>query len=132
MQDLSDWSVLIVDDEPDNIGVIELVLNYHKAVVRTAESGLECLRLMAEEMPTLLLLDIQMPHMSGLELLERIRQQEAWRHIPVVAVTAHAMMGDLERFTSAGFDGYIPKPINAISLIDELKPIVAAKGKINE
>jgi CheY-like chemotaxis protein len=130
MHDLSDWHVLIVDDEPDNIGVIELVLSYHNAIVRTAESGMECLQLMAEESPTLLLVDIQMPQMSGLELLEKIRKHETWRHIPVIAVTAHAMMGDSERFASAGFDGYIPKPISAMSLVNDLRPIVAAKVKV--
>ena len=130
MQDLSDWRVLIVDDEPDNIGVIELVLSFHNANVRTAESGMECLRLMTEEAPTLLLVDIQMPQMSGLELLEKIREHENWRHIPVVAVTAHAMMGDSDRFVSAGFDGYIPKPISAMTLVNELQPIVAAKVKV--
>src|SRR5436190_18492089 len=112
MHDLSGWNVLIVDDEQDNIGVIELVLNYHNADVRTAESGAECLELMEKELPTLLLADIQMPQMSGLELLAIIRAREAWKHIPVIAVTAHAMMGDLERFTAAGFNGYIPKPIS--------------------
>jgi CheY-like chemotaxis protein len=130
MHDLSDWNVLIVDDEPDNIGVIELVLNYNKAVVRTAQSGAECLQLMAENAPDLLLADIQMPQMSGIELLAKVRENDAWRHIPVVAVTAHAMIGDSERFTSAGFDGYIPKPINAMTLVDELRPIIAAKAKV--
>jgi CheY-like chemotaxis protein len=129
MHDLSDWNVLVVDDEPDNIGVIELVLNFHNAVVRTAESGMECLELMAKETPTILLVDIQMPQMSGLELLEKIRERTTWRHIPVIAVTAHAMMGDLERFTAAGFDGYIPKPITAMSLVDELQAIIMSKVK---
>ena len=129
MYDLSNWNVLIVDDEPDNIGVVELVLNFHKAVVRTAESGMECLELMAKEPATLLLVDIQMPQMSGIELLAKVREHVAWRHIPVIAVTAHAMMGDSERFTAAGFDGYIPKPIAAMSLIDELQAIIASKVK---
>jgi CheY-like chemotaxis protein len=130
MHDLSDWNVLIVDDEPDNIGVIELVLNYNKAVVRTAQSGMECLELMAQQPPSLLLADIQMPQMSGIELLAKVRENDAWRNIPVVAVTAHAMIGDSERFTSAGFDGYIPKPINAMTLVDELRPIIAMKAKV--
>jgi CheY-like chemotaxis protein len=129
MHDLSDWNVLVVDDEPDNVGVIELVLSYHRAVVRTAQSGSECLQLMTEESPNLLLVDIQMPQMSGIELLAKIQEHENWRHIPVVAVTAHAMMGDSERFSSAGFDGYIPKPISAMSIVDELLPIVATKVK---
>jgi len=130
MHDLSEWNVLVVDDELDNIGVIELVLDYHNASVRTAESGAECLKLMEKEIPTLLLVDIQMPQMSGMELLTIIRKREAWRHIPVIAVTAHAMMGDLERFTAAGFDGYIPKPISAMSLVDELYAIITDKAKL--
>ncbi|MBA3868865.1 MAG: response regulator [Anaerolineae bacterium] len=129
MHDLSDWNVLVIDDEPDNVGVIELVLSFHSAIVRTASSGMECLKMLGEEIPTLLLVDIQMPHMSGLELLAKIREHENWHHIPIVAVTAHAMMGDSERFALAGFDGYIPKPINAMSLVDELLPIVTTKVK---
>jgi len=129
MHDLSGWNVLVVDDEPDNVGVIELVLSYHNASVRTAASGMECLKLMAQESPNLLLVDIQMPQMSGLELLAKIREHENWRQIPIVAVTAHAMLGDSERFASAGFDGYIPKPISTMNLVNELQPIVAAKVK---
>ncbi len=129
MHELSDWRVLVVDDEPDNLGVIELVLRFYKAGVRTAASGAECLRLMEAEVPTLLLVDIQMPEMSGLELLEKIRENANWRDIPVVAVTAHAMQGDSDRFTKAGFDGYIPKPISPMTFVNELKPIVDAKVK---
>lgn len=127
MTNLSDWNVLIVDDEPDNVGVIELVLGFHNARVRTAESGPKCLQLMEQVVPTLLLVDIQMPGMSGIELMEKVREREAWRHIPVVVVTAHAMRGDNERFLAAGFDGYIPKPISAMTLVDELQAILVAK-----
>ncbi len=128
-QDLSHWHVLVVDDEPDNLGVMELVLKFHKAAVRTAASGLECLQLMTEEAPTLLLVDIQMPEMSGLELLEKIRENVDWQHIPVIAVTAHAMIGDSDRFTSAGFDGYIAKPITAITFVSEVQSMIGTKIK---
>lgn len=125
--DLSDWKVLVVDDEPDNVGVIELVLDFHNASVRTADSGQKCLQMMEEEPPTLLLVDIQMPGMSGMELMEKIRESAQWRHIPVVVVTAHAMRGDNERFLAAGFDGYIPKPISAMTFVDELQAILTAR-----
>ena len=128
-QDLSHWHVLVVDDEPDNLGVMELVLKFHKAAVRTAASGLECFQLMTEEAPTLLLVDIQMPEMSGLELLEKIRENVDWQHIPVIAVTAHAMIGDSDRFTSAGFDGYIAKPITAITFVSEVQSMIGTKIK---
>lgn len=129
MHDLSDWKVLVVDDEPDNVGVIELVMNFYEANVRTADNALKCLELLEQEIPTLLLVDIQMPGMSGFELLEKIREREMWKNIPTIAVTAHAMSGDHERIIAAGFDGYIPKPFSAMSFVDEIQAILAARSR---
>ena len=129
MPDLSDWNVLIVDDEPDNVGVLELVFRFHQAAVRTAESGQRCLELLELEKPSLLLVDIQMPVMSGYDLLKRIREQERWCDLPIIAVSAHAMSGDSERAISAGFDGYITKPISAITLVDQIKAIIVDRHK---
>lgn len=127
-QDLSHWDVLIVDDEPDNIGVIEIVFNFHGVRFRAASSGQECLELMAESIPTLILADIQMPMMSGYELLAHIRANENWQSIPVIAVTAHAMSGDQSQALDAGFDGYIPKPVEAMRLVDQIQTILNEKG----
>lgn len=120
MQDISQWKVLVVDDEPDNLGVIQLVLEFQDATVWTASSAIECLDILEREQPTLILVDIQMPDISGLELLRRIRERMHWRDIPVIAVTAYSMQGDRERILSEGFDGYMSKPINAMTLVDEL------------
>jgi CheY-like chemotaxis protein len=127
MNDLSDWKVLIVDDEPDNLGVLELIMEFHQIYARTADSGSKCLQRMEEETPTLVLLDVQMPGMSGTELMETIRARSEWSHIPIIAVTAHAMRGDDVRMLAAGFDGYIAKPISALTLVDELKAILATR-----
>jgi two-component system, cell cycle response regulator DivK len=124
MSDPSNWRVLIVDDDPDNVGVLELVLGFHNAATRIAASGVECLDMLREETPTLLLVDIQMPGMTGYELLEHIRANAAWSDLPVVAVTAHAMRGDADRIMRAGFDGYISKPVDVASLIDDLNSIL--------
>ncbi len=124
MTDLSTWDIIIVDDEPDNIGVVQLVMQYSGAQVRVADNGFACLALMEQAVPTVLLIDIQMPGMTGYELLRRIREHPVWRHVPAVAVTAHAMVGDEERILSFGFDGYIPKPIEAMKLAGQLKQIV--------
>ena len=129
MHDLSHWDVIVVDDEPDNLGVVELVLDFNNAVVRTASSGMMCIKLMEQQTPTLLLVDIQMPEMSGVDLLHIIRERPRWHDIPTIAVTAHAMMGDYERYIGAGFDGYIAKPINAMTLVEELLTILATKEK---
>jgi CheY-like chemotaxis protein len=127
MSELSDWRVLIVDDEPDNLGVLELIMDFHKINVKTAGSGPACLQMMEQEAPTLLLVDVQMPGMSGTELMDKIRERDEWNHIPIVAVTAHAMRGDDERMLASGFDGYIAKPINAMTFISELQSILEAK-----
>lgn len=124
MQNASNWNAIIVDDEPHNIGVVELVLDFHGAKSRIASSGVECLQLLEEETPNLLLIDIQMPGMDGIELLTLIRKNELWRHVPAVAVTARVMPGDQQHILDAGFDGYIPKPLNAMSFVDEVKAIL--------
>jgi len=129
MNDPSEWLVFIVDDEPSNVGVLELVLDFHNATTRLATSGRECLELMNEELPSFLLVDIQMPEMTGYELLEKLRENEHWRDIPVIAVTAHAMSGDQTRIIQAGFNGYIPKPVNVTSLIDDLRNILGSGGE---
>ncbi len=130
VNDPSQWDVLIVDDEPDNVGVLELVLEFHNAHTRVASSGEECLQHMREQAPTFVLVDIQMPGMTGYELLKLIRANAAWRDIPVIAVTAHAMSGDEERIIRAGFDGYLAKPIDVVSLVDDLRAMLqAAEGK---
>jgi CheY-like chemotaxis protein len=127
-QNLSHWDVIIVDDEPDNIGVIEIVFNFHGVRFRTASSGLACLELLGESTPTLILADIQMPLMSGYDLLAHIRANEEWRSIPVIAITAHAMSGDQSQALKAGFDGYIPKPIEAMRLVEQIQAILKEKG----
>lgn len=130
MNDPSQWDVLIVDDEPDNVGVLELVLEFHHAHTRVAASGEECLHLLREQVPTFVLVDIQMPGMTGYELLRVVRENVAWRDIPMIAVTAHAMSGDEERIIGAGFDGYLAKPIDVVALVDNLRTILGAtEGK---
>lgn len=124
MQDPMDWNIIIVDDELDNLGVIELVLSFHKANTRTAVSGQECLKLLEDETANLLLIDIQMPEMDGFELLRRIRNNDQWQKIPAIAVTARVMPNDKQQILQSGFNGYIAKPINAMSFADEIKTIL--------
>jgi two-component system cell cycle response regulator DivK len=124
MSELTGWCVLAVDDEPDNLGVINLILRFHKASVITAESGHACLEALQTAAPTVLLVDIQMPHMSGFDLLKLLRADDRWAALPIIAITAHAMAGDEERILGAGFDGYISKPISALTLADEIIAIV--------
>ncbi len=127
MADISTWDVIIVDDEPDNLGVLEIVMSFNGVQYRAAQSGEECLRLLADKTPTFLLVDIQMPHMSGFELLERVRAVPAWQKLPTIAVTAFAKQEDEERIMAAGFDGYISKPIDVLALIDQINRVLDRK-----
>jgi len=128
MVDYSKWNAIIVDDEKDNVGVMQMVFEFNDAKVRAAYSGKECLALLALEIPTFLLVDIQMPEMSGYELLQRIRENPQWSSIPIIAVTAHARSEDEQEIMNAGFDGYIGKPISVITLMDQLSKILKSKA----
>ena len=127
MDNPSDWNVLIEDDEPDNVGVLELVFDFHNATTRIAASGAQCLKMLDEELPTFVLVDIQMPEMSGFDLLKIMRSNRLWQRLPVIAVTAHATSDAQNDILQAGFDGYLCKPIDVTSLIDDLCAILAGR-----
>lgn len=124
MTEVADWDVVVVDDEGDNLGVVELVLSFNHVTVRSATSGVEGLRLLETATPTFVLVDIQMPEMSGYQVLERIRANSAWKELPVIALTAHARAEDQEEILSAGFTGYISKPITVMTFVDEIQSIL--------
>ncbi len=124
----SNWNVIIVDDEKDNVGVMQMVFEFNDATVRPAYSGEECLALLDQETPSFVMVDIQMPEMSGYELLEKIRAKEVWRDVPIIAVTAHARSEDERQIMDAGFDGFISKPISVMTLMDEVSKILQVKG----
>jgi two-component system, cell cycle response regulator DivK len=103
--------VLIVEDNPANMALAIFLLQSagHNVLSATdAEAGLTMAR---DEQPNLILMDIQLPGMDGLEATAQLKREEATRAIPVIALTALAMKGDEERIRAAGCDGYIAKPI---------------------
>ena len=126
MPDLTNWTVFVVDDEPDNVNLVRLIFEFHDVAIKSATSGRECLAQLEQGLPTVLLIDIQMPEMSGIELLETIRVR--WPNIPAVAMTAYTMQGDRERMMAAGFNGYIGKPIDVMGLVDDVVGVVNARN----
>jgi len=120
-------TAVIVDDEPDNLGVAVMVLEFHGVQVRTASSAEDGLKLLHEQKPTFLLLDILMPKQSGYEALKIIRADPTLADLPVIALTAYAMEGDRQKGLDAGFDGYITKPIFATTVYDDIKAMLADK-----
>lgn len=125
-KNLAGWKVLIVDDQPDNIRVAQIALNFHGAEVQTAKNGKEGLKMLARFSPTLVLLDLSMPEMNGWEMFKAIRAKPEYKKLPVIALTAHAMEGDRESVMKAGFTGYIPKPFSVITIIDDIKACLQA------
>lgn len=105
-------SILIVDDNPTNLKLARLVLSDGGYDVRTANDAEEALRLLSSYKPRLILMDVQLPGIDGLELTRRLKSDPAYSGIVIVALTAYAMKGDEEKARAAGCDGYITKPID--------------------
>lgn len=114
------WTVLIVDDAPDNVEVARKVLSFNGSTVHIAEDGILGLAKLQEIDPTFILLDLSMPNMDGWQMLTEIRQLPAYKDLPVIALTAHAMEGDREKVLEAGFDGYIAKPFRLASFLQDI------------
>jgi two-component system cell cycle response regulator DivK len=108
--------ILIVDDNPQNLKLVRVLLAAEGYAVRTAADGEEAVRLLESFTPRLILMDIQLPGIDGLELTRRLKADERRKDIIVVALTAYAMKGDEDKARAAGCDGYIAKPIDTDSL----------------
>jgi len=113
--------ILIVEDNEKNLKLVRDVLQvkgYETCEAGTAEDGLKIAR---ERMPDLVLMDIQLPGMSGIEALKVLRSEPAIAALPVVAITASVMQQDRQEIMRAGFDGFIEKPINLRGLLDAVQ-----------
>jgi CheY-like chemotaxis protein len=102
--------IAVVEDNPDNRLLVQVLLEPAYEVVEY-ESGSAALEGFPVERPDLVLLDISLPEMDGTEVLRRIRGEPATAKLPVIALTAHAMAGDREKYLALGFNGYVAKPI---------------------
>ncbi len=102
--------IALVEDNPDNRLLIQAILEGVYEITEY-ETGLQAVEGLKNEKPDLVLLDISLPEMDGPEVLENIRADETLRDLPVIALTAHAMAGDREKYIMAGFNDYITKPI---------------------
>ncbi len=86
--------------------------------------GREAVERARQQRPGLIIMDIQMPHVSGLELIERLKADATLRHIPIMAVTAYAAKGDEERIREAGAEGYVSKPISLMKFIESVEALL--------
>jgi two-component system cell cycle response regulator DivK len=118
--------ILVVEDNDRNMKLFRDVLNASGCRTLEATTGGEAVELATAHSPDLVLMDIQLPDMGGVEALDRLRADGRTGRLAVVALTAQAMEGDRERFLAAGFDAYLSKPVNIPDLIATVKRYCAA------
>ena len=126
---MPDTQILVVEDNEKNMKLFRdvLVATGHRTLEAT--TGGEAVELATAHSLDLVLMDIQLPDISGVEALGRLRANERTASVPVIALTAQAMEGDRERFLAAGFDGYLSKPVNVADLIAIVKRYCEGAGR---
>jgi two-component system cell cycle response regulator DivK len=122
-------TVLIVEDNDKNMKLARDVLRVKGYRVVEAESAEAALACVAGEVPDLVLMDIHLPGMNGIQALQRLRDIEATRAVPVIAFTASVMPQDKHEITSAGFDGFVAKPINLREFLETIAALVVRKQR---
>jgi two-component system cell cycle response regulator DivK len=119
----------VVEDNEKNMKLFRDVLRAKGYRTLEATSGARAVELAIEHRPDLVLMDIQLPDIDGVEALGRLRADESTAAIPVLALTAQAMEGDRARFLAAGFDGYLSKPVNIVELMSTVKQHCEGRGR---
>jgi CheY-like chemotaxis protein len=117
---LQNWNVVVVDDEPDSLEVAVRILRHYGADVHTATNGKEGIESVRNLRPKLVISDLSMPEMDGWGMLEELKQDRSTLDIPIIALTAHAMVGDRERAIMAGFHNYLTKPLTPATFMKDL------------
>lgn len=115
---------LVIEDTEDNIELITFILEAHGYGTLRAETGQKGIDLADKMRPDFIILDIQLPDMNGLEVLNEIRERESGKTVPIIAMTSFAMAGDRKRFLAAGCTGYIEKPIDPETVVDQIKNVL--------
>ena len=117
--------IWVVEDNDQNFELVDFLLEEAGYQVTRARDGRELVALLSAEAPQLVLLDMHLPGGSGLDLVATLRSEPRFHGVPVVALTAHAMAGDRERFLAAGCDGYLAKPIDTARFLSEVAAFVS-------
>ncbi len=117
-------TVMIVEDNELNMKLFNDLLQAHGINTIQTRNGLDAINLAREHMPNLILMDIQLPEVSGLEVTKWLKDDDKVKHIPVIAITAFAMKGDEERILEGGCEAYLSKPISVQKFLETVKKFV--------
>lgn len=120
--------VLIVEDNEKNLKLFKLILDSNGYESITARNGEEGKQVAEENMPDLILMDIQMPILGGVDAMRALKMNEKTKTIPVIATTAYAMKGDKELFLEFGFEAYISKPIRIKEFLETIESVLKGAG----
>lgn len=126
------YSILIVDDDPDNFDVIETFLNDRDYQLHYAASGQEAIASLETFQPDLILLDVMMPGMDGIEVCRRIKAMPYWEAVPIIVVTALTTKKDLAQCLSAGADDFISKPVNRLELTARVRSMLRIRQQYQD
>ena len=124
-------TILLVEDNPSNMRFFAMFLTAKGYTLLKATDGEEALDVALKGRPDLIIMDIQLPKLNGLEAIRRLRQAPVFSHIPIIAVTAYAMKGDKEKVINAGCDAYLSKPINTRELSVVIAEVLRQRQKDN-
>ncbi len=119
---LKDWDILLVEDEADSRDVAERILKFYGAKVHSATNGQSALEMLTVQSlrPKFIICDLSMPIMDGWAFVARLKRDRPTLDIPIIALTAHAMLGDREKAIAAGFHNYLTKPLTAKTFMTDL------------
>ena len=120
--------VLVVEDNKSSMKLFHALLDAYGYNVLQATNGMDGWQMAREHRPNVIIMDIRLPDISGLELIKRLKEDETLKLIPVIVVTASAMKGDQEKFLDGGCDGYISKPISITKFLQTLERVVAEQA----
>ena len=118
--------ILVVEDNELNLKLFCDLLRAHGYEAEPVRDGREAVDRIRALLPDLIIMDIQMPHITGLELIEQMKADEELKRIPIMAVTAYAAKGDEERIRDAGAEGYVSKPISLMRFVESVATLLAA------
>lgn len=116
--------VLVIEDNKENLLLITYSLKQKGYEVISAETGEDGIAIAIKERPFFIIMDINLPGIDGIETTERIRKSERGGTIPIIAITAYAMRGDRERIMAAGCNGYFEKPLDPMTIVEEIHEII--------
>ncbi|HID84589.1 MAG TPA: response regulator [Anaerolineales bacterium] len=123
-------TILYIEDNPDNRILIRRVLTAEGYTVVEAENAQQALEYLGKETPDLILMDINIPEIDGYTLTKQLKARPQLQHVPIIAMTANVMKGDMEKALQAGCDGYIPKPIDIDLLPEQIARYIAKSRSV--